>query len=228
MSQTVSDLAGQAEEFAEVLTEILNGTVTSGVRVTAAVTEDRAYLGVGATESDPLAAHPIPLSTDPDRRDARTWLLLAFQSRLDDQGHHLAVQSSKVGLCVNPDTERCFIRMEFERHKRNYPKAHIQISGSSEELGYAWAVAGHPPKQLQDVRIPVGGVRYRPSLEDFIEFLAAEELVAELHPGWEQLIADHRKAYRRRQLRAAIRQDPDTAVEALRCLGDTITSPRVQ
>lgn len=78
-------------------------------------------------------------------------------SPLDDQGHYLAVQSSKVGLCVNPDTERCFIRMEFERHKRNYPKAHIQISGSSEEL----AVAGHPPKQLQDVHIPVGGVRYR-------------------------------------------------------------------
>jgi hypothetical protein len=62
--------------------------------------------------------------------------------------------------------------------------------------------------------LPVGGRRYRPTLEDMVEFLITERL-ARPKRGWKRAIADGREEFRKKQLRAAIRRDPDTARDAL-------------
>jgi hypothetical protein len=60
----------------------------------------------------------------------------------------------------------------------------------------------------------VGGRRYRPTLEDVIEFLVIENL-ADARDGWADVLACHRKAWERLQLSAAIRADPGTARDVL-------------
>ena len=45
------------------------------------------------------------------------------------------------------------------------------------------------------------------------------------HPGWKRILDADRDEFRRRQLRAAIRNDPDTAVAALRKLKYDVREP---
>jgi hypothetical protein len=71
---------------------------------------------------------------------------------------------------------------------------------------------------MHKLHFPVGGRRYRPSLEDVIEFLIVERLV-DARDGWQTVLAREREAFRRLQLRAAIRRDPETTMSALKNLG---------
>jgi hypothetical protein len=72
---------------------------------------------------------------------------------------------------------------------------------------------------LADLHFPVGGLRYRPSLEDLVEFLIAEGLVGDFHDGWREAFDESREPYERIQLGAAVRHDPDAAYEALQASG---------
>jgi hypothetical protein len=85
---------------------------------------------------------------------------------------------------------------------------------------------GQQPRPLDKFHIPVGGRRYRPSLEDFIEFLHAERLLPTLREGWRELLAETRGDWLRRQLRAAVRNDPDSAAEQLTAMGWNVGPPR--
>ena len=96
-------------------------------------------------------------------------------------------------LVIDEATARPAVRLEYDRdfgsepddtrlgvHRRS--AAHVQIHGASEELAYAQAVSGLRLRRLEMFHIPVGGRRFRPTLEDFIEFLHAEKLIW-LHDG---------------------------------------------
>ncbi|GAA1239796.1 hypothetical protein [Streptomyces rhizosphaericus] len=60
-----------------------------------------------------------------------------------------------------------------------------------------------------------GGNRFRPCIEDVIEFLITVRLV-EAHDGWGQRVEEGRVRYRRGQLKAAMRRHPDVVEEYLR------------
>lgn len=79
-------------------------------------------------------------------------------------------------------------------------------------------------RELHRFHLPVGGRRYRPSVEDVIEFLAVEGLV-ETRTGWEDQVRVRRGEWYRVQLMAAVRRDPDTAAGQLRQLGYTVAPP---
>ena len=103
-------------------------------------------------------------------------------------------------------------------HRRS--AAHIQIHGSSEELAYIQGLQGNKTlRTLDKFHIPVGGRRFRPTLEDFIEFLWSERLIGPLHAGWQQVLALHRANWLDLQLRAAVRGDPITAIAQLEIIG---------
>ena len=67
---------------------------------------------------------------------------------------------------------------------------------------------------VADLHLPVGGRRFRPSLEDIIEFLIVEKIAAG-RAGWEQRVNATRDSFQERQLRAAIRRNPDVAANQL-------------
>jgi hypothetical protein len=106
-----------------------------------------------------------------------------------------------------------------------YAPAHVQIHAESSALGYLIAFTGtkKPPK-TQLLHVPVGGRRFRPSLEDVVEF-AVNELAVEPKPGWQERVKEGRRRWFRLQVNAAIRDlvklDPKDAPQQL---GDAVSA----
>lgn len=163
--------------------------------------------------------------------DHRCWIRVVYRLRLDDEHEYLTVNSSAFGVYGDAEAEGCLCRFDYERGKPDYPDAHLQIYGTSEVLD-DWPVGnvedhgedckpdcdlshdGTPTRKLGDLHIPAGGRRYRPIVEDLAEFLIVEKLTTG-RPGWRRQIEEGREDWRRIQLKAAVRRDPDTAREAL-------------
>jgi hypothetical protein len=101
----------------------------------------------------------------------------------------------------------------------------VQINGVSAELTDALATTGQAPRPLEAFHVPVGGRRFRPTLEDFIEFLHMERLLPTLHSEWRDVIAETRGPWLELQLRAAVRNRPEVAGEQLRSMGWSVTEP---
>lgn len=131
--------------------------------------------------------------------------------RMDSAGEYLMVDASNVSVYAADDDGKTLCRFDYERDKQGYPEAHLQIYGESAALAM-WT--GEPRRELDRLHFPTGGRRYRPALEDVIEFLIAEGL-ADGRPGWRDVLDAEREAYWRTQLRAAIRRDPWTALAAM-------------
>lgn len=114
-----------------------------------------------------------------------------------------------------------FIRFEHVRDARSVPAAHVRVHAESGALGYMLALKGSTdaPK-VQAVHIPVGGRRFRPCLEDVVEF-AVVELGVDAKAGWQDALGAGREKWHRIQLAAAVRDDRETAAEVLQGLGGT-------
>ena len=69
--------------------------------------------------------------------------------------------------------------------------------------------------ELSKLHLPVGGARMRPCLEDLLQLLV-EEFLFDAMPGALQAIENGRVKWRRRQLAAMVRDDPEEAVRVLR------------
>lgn len=71
---------------------------------------------------------------------------------------------------------------------------------------------------IQDVHFPMGGHRFRPCLEDVLHMLI-EEFGIDRQSETFQALEEGRIAWRRKQARSVVRDDPESAVNALRQLG---------
>lgn len=137
----------------------------------------------------------------------------------------LAVQRSKFELRVRTTPG---VRFEYERDYTSAPTAHIHASGVSGLLSVALManLEGTKQKQkrrgeLQRLHFPVGGRRFRPSLEDFLCFIIAE-CGFRGQPGWRNRLLDAREEWLDGQLRAAVGDHPAVAADALRALGYSV------
>jgi hypothetical protein len=77
---------------------------------------------------------------------------------------------------------------------------------------------------LGQLHLPVGGRRFRPTLEDIVEFLVLEGICDE-RPGWENAVQEHRMRWRENQLKAAVRRYKGWAAEAPRELNYDVKPP---
>lgn len=228
----------EADQFCRTLANIVNGTVARGAEfdLTPVAGVEQAF--VLPRDSAVKKPKPIGIVTGPNRNgEPRLWLSVLFRVGPDDRNEHMAVLSSAYSLLIDAETNRPAVRIEYERdggyepgrsegqnHRR--PAAHVQIDGSSEPIAFVQGLNGE--KRLRGLgrfHIPVGGRRYRPTLEDFIEFLFLEKLIPNLHPSGRQVIDEHRNEWMKLQLRAAIRNDPGVAVEKLEDMGYVIQNP---
>ena len=208
MSTRQARLTNDAREFAGDLSDLLNGTITQGTRISAAMLPaGTAVVGYGITRNN-LKSSPIGLRT----RQPRTslYLFLTYTLDLSEQDDRsLTVTKSTYGLGTSK-TERAF-RYDYERGPSNgYPEAHLHILGGSERLADL-VTTGRPGRRPSRLHLPVGGRRFRPCLEDIIEFCIVEPQ----HNLWKEKLDTHRDRFYRRQLQVAVRQDPDTARSAL-------------
>ncbi|MER5210515.1 hypothetical protein ABT063_08040 [Streptomyces sp. NPDC002838] len=136
-----------------------------------------------------------------------------FQLRLDAEREHLMVQQSFFGVFGSKDAKHGLFHYDYERDKADgYPDAHLQVDARSALFEMLNDPKIDPGRSLAQLHFPVGGKRFRPCLEDVIEFLVVERLV-QARDGYEKILEAGREGFRKNQLMAAMRRDPAT-VEA--------------
>jgi hypothetical protein len=143
-----------------------------------------------------------------------SWLHVQYTLH-QDPGGYLTVSRSTYALRLSADSSGPpLFHYDFNRDPASaYPEAHVQVPGQSWVLGQL----GERFKrqwELGQLHFPVGGRRFRPCLEDVVEFLVVEGF-AEPRDGWKDVLEEHREGFHRRQLGAAVRSDPETAKQAL-------------
>jgi len=145
----------------------------------------------------------------------RGWMETSYGLCMDPESQYLTVVSSYVGIYANDRDRSMLCHVEDERNKPRYAEAHVQIGAQCPALARWRLTDGTTGRALHDLHFLVGGRRYRPALEDAIEFLIVEKLAAP-RPGWDKPLNKSRDEFRRRQLRAAIRRDLPTATQAVK------------
>lgn len=155
-------------------------------------------------------------------------LTISFEVTSDSSGEFLAVESSEFELRVATSPG---IRFDYQRGYTSAPCAHIHYSGVAGLLSPALmqnfkGKTGNARKKghLDKLHLPVGGKRFRPSLEDFLYFVIAE-CGFRGKPGWESALLQRRQDWLWMQTAAAARDNPEAAAMALRRLGFKVTPP---
>jgi hypothetical protein len=208
------DLRTQAGQFAEQLTDLLNHTITDGVRIKSIFRRDlgRVWAGHQITQGNPWPGRTIPIRRPGAK--SHCWLHVQYTLQQDPGGYLTVIESTfALHLGEDPGSASVF-HYDYNRDSPTaYPEAHVQVPGQSwmlgelgERLGRTW--------ELGQLHFPVGSRRFRPCLEDVVEFLIVEGF-AEPRDGWKEVIEEHRQEFHRRQLGAAVRRDPETAERAL-------------
>ncbi|MGN6524344.1 MAG: hypothetical protein ACTHMZ_14260 [Actinomycetes bacterium] len=77
---------------------------------------------------------------------------------------------------------------------------------------------------MEALHIPLGGARFRPCLEDFLEFLI-HQVGFDAKQPWAEVLAAGRERWRRTQLAASVRDCPEEAARVLVGLGYGIQIP---
>lgn len=201
---------------------MLNRTVANNVRLTVATLPGPAgakaiLIGSSLSRRDLAARTPFRLNCP----SGSTPIAMEIHYSLsgDEEGKYIQVNSSVIAIHLDTTaddqqpTYAELLHIDYERDKPDgYPEAHIQVHARSD----AWDQV-FPHRGLEKLHLPVGGRRYRPSLEDIIEFLIRERLVMPAR-GADAVLNDARNQFHKKQLRAAIRRDPQTARDYLSSL----------
>jgi hypothetical protein len=211
-----SDLERKAFGFAQELQGTLNATICRDVRLRAVQRPSASVpvFTVGSGLSRSNLTQPTGFPVRIDNKKPRIWMNLSYQVHLDDEGRYLTVHKSYCGIFSDEELETCLCHFDYEREKDKYTSAHLQVHGQSAALE-ALNRAGDEKRPLEKLHFPVGGKRFRPSLEDIIEFLVAERLT-DGREGWERVVEEGRGRFQRNQLRAAIRRNTALVEEYLR------------
>jgi hypothetical protein len=212
---TASPLEALARRFAGDLSELLNRTITDGIRFSTILREPTLCISAVGIGKRDLRPELIPVTVG-RKKPPSAFLFIAYVLEMDAEEKYLTVNKSQVGLYATNELGSMVFHYDYNRMPANeYPSAHFQVAGQSASL--ATVVTGTPAasKSLRDLHFPVGGRRFRPTVEDVVEFLIVEE-VADAKPGWEVAVEERREAWKEIQIKAAVRRNPDWATEALR------------
>lgn len=219
-----SDLEVQAGAFAKRLRDLLNKTVCNNAQLGVALASEpigSAFVGTAVTAGKPYGR---PIGLGATTRSPYCWIKIGFTVWMNEHGY-LTVWKSFVGLSVDPDGKEVVFHYDYERDKDKnpeddgcYTEAHLQIDGESAALNKLIAASPRSSKGMHKLHFPVGGRRFRPSLEDVIEFLIRERLI-DKRPGWDKVLNVSRQEFQDRQLCAAICARPEVAAAELKRIG---------
>jgi len=208
------ELLAKAQDFASTTGGLLNATICDGRPITAVNTGVDGLVRVGhGLNAKNLIAEPIPLGIGKGK--TRAWLTVSYTLRADDDPRYMAVESSVYALAADEASEHIVFHYDYERGKRDdYPDAHLQIPLDKHRAWKRLSRACGVDRDFAKLHLPVGGTRYRPTLEDVIRFVIREKLV-DPRPDYMSAIERSETEWFRHQLRAAVRRDPETARLAL-------------
>jgi len=222
-------LREQAESFALELMEMFAEVIPQG------------DLGVSITE---LEGNFVLTSNDPKGYELQvenvTVMRLEVQYKLigDRDGRWLKVESST--FAVRPEESGTpYFRYDYLASARDVPEAHINVHAHRDDMIVALVGGGKGATakgrrrrfvnegilpQVAKFHFPVGGRRFRPCIEDVLE-VVIDEFGLDRQPRYKQALKEGQERYRNRQLKAAVRDNAETAIETLQALGYKVTEP---
>lgn len=228
-----STLHLQAQQFAENLSRTVQAVVGASCQPFSAIEIEEA--DAFAVRQEPADGIVLSTSEGPSLR-----LTADYRCILDGHGKYLAVDSARMHVFVAPDGREPLFRYEYERSiSPTLPAAHIQFHGVHPELERALNECGDSTQrakrrrrgkgsmQLSSLHFPVGGLRFRPVLEDVLEMLI-EEFGVELAMPTKTArttLSESRESWRRTQVATVVRDAPSEAVHALEEMGYRIDPP---
>lgn len=143
---------------------------------------------------------------------------------LDSAAKYLAVRSSAYKV-VDAESRRPLFRYEYVRDSREIPASHIHQHDEHLMLTDLHQKAGkRKPGSVWAMHFPTGGARFRPCLEDVLQFLITE-FNLDTEPNWESALEQGRENWRRVQTRAVVRDCPSDAIAILEELNYTVAPP---
>lgn len=151
-------------------------------------------------------------------------LELIFHCEPDQENTFLAVRKSMFQLASTQEGTP-LLRLDYVHGAHSIPAAHWNIH--AERGATSVLLARCNPRhegRLSQIHLPVGGVRHRPCLEDFLEMTIAEFNIDKL-PQWKDAVRTGRERWRTLQTRAIVRDSPEVAAEVLRRMGYEVTTP---
>lgn len=216
VSENLRDLA---RGFGEEVATLLDAVLPEAPPVDVVRHEDRYVIRPGNEPGDGRAL--VPLFIDGDRVAS---LEISMFLRWDATGHYLAVETSSFGLSADVDRTPV-LRFEYEHDMHTAPHAHIHVHAQRGALSHLLSRTQHrAPHDMSSLHIPVGGSRFRPCLEDLLQFLIVECGFDALD-GWRDHVEAGRERWRRRQVAAVVRAVPSEATRVLEELGYVVTAP---
>lgn len=219
-------LRERSQLFAGEVQETLSAILPSEVRIVAVnlAGTDRFWV---RPSGDTPKEQRIPLSVGGEHlADLGLQLYLG----MDWSGRYLKTLKSSITAWSVLDRTP-LVRQEFDADERVPPISHWHFHADRGAFSHllARAHALNPdqvakPHDLSSLHFPVGGERFRPCLEDFLQFLV-QECGVDACPDWLTAVESGRARWRRRQLRSAVRDLQQDAAEVLRENGWTVTPP---
>ena len=214
VTSPASGLAQQAQEFGQEMAGLLLATLPG-------LPEPPVQILASGDRVIIRSAGSLPLCID---RKRIAGLEISVACQMDSSGSYLAIYESTYSLVADVDRTP-LLRIHYRRYQQAEPSAHIHVHGHRGALSHLLSRAGHEhPHDMAALHLPVGGSRFRPCLEDFIQFLLSECLL-EGEAGWRQHVEDGRARWRLRQAAVVARDAPEEAARVLRNLGYTVTPP---
>ncbi|MGH3545386.1 MAG: hypothetical protein ACRDPW_05625 [Mycobacteriales bacterium] len=172
-------------------------------------------------KTDPLWL-PLTVKDEP-LAELRVWLACCA----DSSGDYLAVAESAFVLRSTLDREP-LVWLEYDRAARTAPASHWQVHAERGAFSHLLAHAkAKAPHDLSSLHLPVGGARYRPCIEDFLQFLVCECGVDRHTNTWKNAVEAGRQQWRMRQIRTLVRDAPTEAAHVLEKLGYRIDPPEL-
>lgn len=156
--------------------------------------------------------------------DLLAWLRLDFLCRLDATSEFLAIDKSKIWMVAKVDATPVF-RFEYLYDADWVPHSHIQVHGERGALSHLLSQTGRDkPHSMSTLHLPTGGSRFRPNLEDVVQFLIVDCQFDSLD-SWRDAVDRERAEWRRVQTRTACRALPEEAASQLMKMGYAVTPP---
>jgi hypothetical protein len=214
-----------AEEIHDLVHSVLDGDDLPEIRSTH-LKETQRYV-VQPFVSPEAGPPPIPLRIE-GRYLAN--LQMSEHMGLDHSQRYLKTLRSDLTIFSKLDRTP-LLRLEYRSDMQTPPICHWQIHA---ERGAFTHLLTHGqakdarrvsrPHDLSSLHLPVGGERFRPCLEDVLQFLMCECGV-DPKSGWQAAVEAGRERWRCRQIGSAVRDSPTDAARVLRDLGYSVTPP---
>ncbi len=158
----------------------------------------RCFVAMGIRKGDHIPHEMIPLGIGRGKPPA--YLRLLHVLRWDDEHQFLADERSYIGVYCRPEMtdDACLVRSDFNRDLRvnpdehPYPTAHMHVYGKNAAHDELCASTPSMAPGLHELHFPTGGRRFRPSLEDAVEFTIVERIVTAPRDEWRDAVAEHR------------------------------------